>query len=172
MDEATYGVLPPAVSVANCGRLGFPLCPEQAASLIKEADRAPYGRNMDTLIDEEVRRAWQIGKDKVMIADAFVVKTLPALVKVACHAMGLDADALGVEAHFYKMLLYEQGGHFKKHQDTEKEPGMFGSLLVQLPATHEGGDLVVEHAGKVARFAHSGADSGDHCYFSAFFCRL
>lgn len=43
-----------------------------------------------------------------------------------------------------------QGGHFVAHQDTEKEPGMFGMLVVQLPADggHAGGALRVRHKGR------------------------
>ncbi|CAN0450803.1 unnamed protein product, partial [Hapterophycus canaliculatus] len=40
---------------------------------------------------------------------------------------------------------YESGGHFRPHKDTEKEAGMFGTLVVQLPTAsgHEGGTLLV-----------------------------
>lgn len=62
----------------------------------------------------------------------------------------------------YKMLLlYEEGGHFKKHRDTEKEANMFGTLVVALPSQHEGGDLVITHCGKEVRFVTGGSDSGD-----------
>ena len=60
-----------------------------------------------------------------------------------------------VEARLYKMVLYEEGGFFKAHKDTEKEPGMFGSLVVQLPAKHEHGKLVVRHRGKEVEFDFS-----------------
>ena len=59
------------------------------------------------------------------------------------------------------MLLYEEGGHFKKHRDTEKEANMFGTLVVALPSQHEGGDLVATHCGKEVRFVTGGPDSGD-----------
>ena len=40
------------------------------------------------------------------------------------------------------MLLYKTGGHFKKHRDTEKEKGMFATLILQLPSKYSGGELV------------------------------
>jgi hypothetical protein len=43
----------------------------------------------------------------------------------------------------YKLVLYEDGGFFKPHKDSEKEPGMFASLVVQLPCRHSSGALVV-----------------------------
>ena len=40
-----------------------------------------------------------------------------------------------VAANLYKMVLYKERGHFKAHRDTEKEPGMFGTLIIQLPVS-------------------------------------
>ena len=93
---------------------------------------------------------------------------LPKLIADCCVKLGIDAVKLNVRANLYKMLLYEKGGHFKTHKDTEKEPGMFGSLLVQLPQEHEGGALVVSHGGQSKRFEFS-KESGDKAFFSAFY---
>lgn len=55
---------------------------------------------------------------------------------------------------------YENGGHFRPHKDTEKEAGMFGTLVVQLPTAqgHEGGALVVRHRSKERVFAWQDLD--------------
>src|SRR5207249_2848272 len=37
---------------------------------------------------------------------------------------------------------------FVAHRDTEKEEGMFGTLVIVLPALHRGGELVVKHSGR------------------------
>lgn len=65
-------------------------------------------------------------------------------------ALGVPGGGAGIEARLYKLLVYERGGHFKSHRDTEKEPGMFGTLLVQLPvaAGHTGGKLSISHLGQ------------------------
>ncbi|ORZ29152.1 hypothetical protein BCR44DRAFT_1372848, partial [Catenaria anguillulae PL171] len=42
-------------------------------------------------------------------------------------------------------LAVHEGCHFVKHRDTEKEPRMFATLVVQLPSVHQGGQLVVYH---------------------------
>ena len=39
-----------------------------------------------------------------------------------------------VKADLYKILLYEVGGFFKAHRDSEKEEVMLGTLIVQLPS--------------------------------------
>ena len=65
-------------------------------------------------------------------------------------AMGLGAGA-GVEAELYKLLVYDEGSFFLEHRDTEKSPGMFGTLIVALPSLHAGGELVIRHRGREAR---------------------
>ena len=120
------------------------------------------------MVDLNVRKVWQIDTSKVKIKDSWIKSVITQLVQESCLEMGVDFVKFGVEAHLYKMLLYEQGGHFKKHKDTEKQKGMFGSLLVQLPAVYEGGDLVVHHCGSIKRFKHS-VDSGDQISYTSFF---
>ena len=41
-----------------------------------------------------------------------------------------------------------EGAFFKAHQDTPRAADMFGSLVVVLPAPHEGGELALRHDGK------------------------
>jgi hypothetical protein len=57
--------------------------------------------------------------------------------------MGIDEENIRVE--FYMLLLYKTGGHFKAHQDSEKFPGMFGTLIVQFPSAFSGGTYTVRH---------------------------
>ncbi|KAL4161639.1 hypothetical protein PRNP1_002191 [Phytophthora ramorum] len=64
-----------------------------------------------------------------------------------------------MECKLYKSLVYGEGGHFLKHQDTEKEDGTVATLVVQLPRLHEGGDLVVYRGGEeLHRYALGKAD--------------
>lgn len=53
-----------------------------------------------------------------------------------------------VKAEPYKLLLYEEGSFFKRHKDSEKAPGMIGTLVICLPSKHEGGSVHLSHAGK------------------------
>ena len=73
-----------------------------------------------------------------------------------------------VSAEFYKLLLYEEGGFFVGHRDTEKVPGMFATLVVGLPSSFAGGELVVRHKGREARLdLHS--DDPAEVAFAAFY---
>jgi len=138
----------PLIEVEGIGPIALPLLPAQAAQLIAAAARAPYGRGADTLVDTSVRRTWQIGVDRVRIRG----RQWPAMVDgiVERAAMGLGAGA-GVEAELYKLLVYDEGSFFLEHRDTEKSPGMFGTLIVALPSLHVGGELVIRHYGREAR---------------------
>jgi hypothetical protein len=40
-------------------------------------------------------------------------------------------------------LIYKEGDFFLPHKDSEKAKGMFGSLVIGLPAKHKSGELVI-----------------------------
>ncbi len=138
----------PLIAVEGIGPIALPLLPAQAAQLIAAAERAPYGRGADTLVDTSVRRTWQISVDRVRVRGRHWPAMLDGIVERA--AMGLGAGA-GVEAELYKLLVYDEGSFFLEHRDTEKSPGMFGTLIVALPSLHAGGELVIRHHGREAR---------------------
>ena len=138
----------PLIEVDGVGPIALPLLPAQAAQLIAVAERAPYGRGGETLVDTAVRRTWQIGADRVRIAGKHWTAMLDSVVERA--AAGLGAGA-GVVAELYKLLVYDEGSFFVSHRDTEKSPGMFATLIVALPSLHTGGELVVRHRGREAR---------------------
>jgi len=138
----------PLIEVEGIGPIALPLLPAQAAQLIAAAERAPYGRGADTLVDTSVRRTWQISADHIRIRGRHWPAMLDGIVERA--AMGLGAG-VGVEAELYKLLVYDEGSYFLEHRDTEKSPGMFGTLIVALPSLHAGGELVIRHRKREVR---------------------
>lgn len=138
----------PLIEVEGIGPIALPLLPAQAAQLIEAAERAPYGRGADTLVDTSVRRTWQIGVDRVRIKGRHWPAMLGGIVERA--AVGLGAGT-GIEAELYKLLVYDEGSFFLEHRDTEKSPGMFSTLIVALPSLHTGGELVIRHREREAR---------------------
>ena len=81
-----------------------------------------------------------------------------------------------LKAKLYKLLVYKEGGHFLKHRDTEKENGMFGTLIIQPPSIHKGGELVVyENNGRSKKEIDFGAKDGNSefsVHFAAHFADL
>jgi len=97
---------------------------------------------MQTLVDTEVRDTYQLEPSSIEIENPQWNTQLQILVDRVAKGLGCSGK---VEAKLYKLLLYKPGGHFKKHRDTEKDKNMFGTLILQLPSIHEGGDLVVHN---------------------------
>jgi hypothetical protein len=72
--------------------------------------------------------------------------------------------------------VYKEGGHFLKHRDTEKEEGMFGTLIIQLPSRHVGGELVVHESdglsSKTVDFGQKERKNEFSIYFAAHYADL
>jgi hypothetical protein len=134
----------PRVEVKGVGALSFPIPRPQIETLVRHATRAPYGRGEETIIDTSVRDVWQIASASVKIGG----KSWPASFDniVSKVTAGLGCRDATVSAELYKMLVYDRGGFFLAHRDTEKTAGMFGTLVVTLPSLHHGGALRIRHA--------------------------
>ncbi len=140
----------PKIVVEGVGTLSFPVPPAQAKAIIAAAaERAPYGRGDKTLVDETVRKVWQIPPEKLSISGKGWTVAFADIVQDVADEMGCG-DA-SVEAEFYKLLVYDEGAFFVSHRDSEKTGGMFGTLVVSLPSEHEGGTLIIRHAGREVR---------------------
>lgn len=151
--EYTFGgladTLPaiPGLVVEGVGAISVPLTEENAEKLIAKAEKSPFGHNFDTKLDENVRKSWQLSPDQVQFTNTQWQIGIDKLTKNIAERLGYTS--IPMQSTLYKMLIYGEDGHFLKHQDTEKEDGMVATLVVQLPSTHEGGDLVIYRGGEV-----------------------
>ena len=157
------------LQVKTMGRIGLPLCHSQAMELKSRCEQAPYGRREETIVDTSVRNAWQLDASRLTIG-CRIQKVVTSLIPRLANDLG--CQGVTIEALPYKLVLYEEGGFFLPHRDTEKAPGMFATLVIQLPAEHKGGELVVQHHGKEKVFNFAD-DSASDVFFAAFFadCR-
>ena len=55
----------------------------------------------------------------------------------------LELPAEELEVRLYKLLVYENGGFFLPHRDSEKLDRMLASMIVVLPNRFEGGSRVI-----------------------------
>ena len=154
--EAAFETALPRVEVAGVGTLSFPVPAAQVRQLIGQASRAPFGRGEATILDESVRKVWQLPPDTVRLGGKSWGQTFARI--LAAVTDGLGCAEAGVTAELYKLLVYDPGGFFAPHRDTEKSPGMFGTLIVVLPCEHTGGELIVRHAGREASLDLSGTE--------------
>ena len=154
--ETAFETALPRVEVAGVGTLSFPVPEVQVQQIISQASRAPFGRGEATILDESVRKVWQLPRDTVRLGGKSWDKTFARI--LAAVADGLGCAEAGVTAELYKLLVYDPGGFFASHRDTEKTPGMFGTLIVVLPCEHTGGELIVRHAGREVSLDLSGTE--------------
>jgi len=138
----------PALEVTGLGPVALPLLPAQAEQLIEGAERAPYGRGSETLVDTEVRRTWQLDASRVRIGGQRWTEDLAQILGRVTSALGVTGQ---VEAALYKLLVYDTGSFFLSHRDSEKAPGMFATLVVVLPSIYTGGELLIRHKGRTVR---------------------
>lgn len=136
----------PQLRIDGLGELALPLCDAQAKQLIKLCIKAPYGKGTQTIVDEKVRKVWELDARKLSMGNlawqTFINRTLRG-----CEEQ-LDLQGQTLIAHPYKLLLYEEGSFFLAHQDTEKADGMIATLIVALPSAHQGGELTITHRDK------------------------
>ena len=133
----------PRLEVKGVGALSFPVTEPQIRALIGAAERAPYGKGTATLVDRSVRDGWQIEPERVRLAGAAWRETFASILESAAVGLGCAPDRLDAQLH--KLLIYEAGGFFSAHRDTEKADGMIATLSISLPAAGAGGELVVRH---------------------------
>ena len=133
----------PRVEVEGARALSFPITEEQAHALVAVAEPAPYGRGEQTLVDRSVRACRQIDAARVRITGKAWRDTLAQVVARAATGLGCPPEQASVR--LYKLLVYEKGGFFAPHRDTEKVDGMVATLVLSLPVAGAGGELVIRH---------------------------
>ncbi|MFL5256300.1 MAG: 2OG-Fe(II) oxygenase [Rhodopila sp.] len=146
--SGTVDLRTPSLRVDGVGPLALPLLPAQAAHLAAVAEPAPYGRGEQTLVDPAVRRSWQIAPQHVHLGGRGWSATLESILARVTEGLGVEPP---VSAELHKLLLYETGGFFVGHRDTEKAPGMFATLVIVLPSDFTGGELIIRHKSREVR---------------------
>lgn len=158
----------PGLEVAGLGPIGLPLAALQAKELKTHCEHAPYGKGEETLVDTRVRRVWQLNPDRFALTNPEWPQFLRDAVKTVQHELGLEKQKL--ESHLYNLLLYEPGSFFLPHRDGEKLDRMVATLVVVLPSSFKGGELVVRHEGGERTIDFSSAGFNPfHTHFVAFY---
>ena len=66
---------------------------------------------MQTIVDEEVRKTWQLDPSKFVINNPEWEEGIKELVSEVGQDLGFGEGS--TDAHLYKFLLYDKGSHFK-----------------------------------------------------------
>jgi predicted 2-oxoglutarate/Fe(II)-dependent dioxygenase YbiX len=131
-----------SLEVEGFGHVRFPVTPAKARKLLGLGQPAQFGRGEETLTDPDVRDTWEIPKHLVRAEwNGAALKDILATVK---EELGLP-NAAELTADLHSLLVYETNQHFLAHQDSEKDDSMVGTLVVTLPSSYAGGELMVGH---------------------------
>ena len=145
---SNFGTRPfvlPGLHVERFGEVSFPLAESDVKRLIPYAQKAPFGKGTATIMDTSIRSAWEIDAEKLSFHNTQWSKCIDEIIEKSKRGFGIEHGK--VEASLYKLLIYEEGDFFLSHRDSEKEKGMFATLIVGLPSRHSGGKLIVKHSG-------------------------
>lgn len=167
---AVSGTLPfahPGLHVDGIGEVGFPVAPVLAKEIVRHARRAPFGKGSQTITDTNVRSAWEIDAEKLSFRNKDWEKTVGQIIGEVKQGLGIEEQP--IKASLYKLLVYEPGDFFLPHQDSEKEKGMFGTLVVGLPSAHAGGELIIRFDGREETVDFSAAASSYQIPYAAFY---
>src|SRR5690554_6056255 len=76
----TADFLFPGLVVDGVGEVAYPVNALQAEALIKVAHQAPFGKGQETIVDTDVRRAWEIDAERLTFTnpawDQFLAKAI------------------------------------------------------------------------------------------------
>ncbi|TMW62130.1 hypothetical protein Poli38472_009623 [Pythium oligandrum] len=135
------------LQLSDGGLVTMPIT-EAAKNLISKCHLAPYGHGEDTIVDQHVRNTSELNAaTEFSLENPAWQPFIDCLTATCARALGIDTNTRTVTARLYKLLVYEVGEKFEKHQDSEKAQGMFGSLVIVLPSVFTGGELVVHGPG-------------------------
>ncbi|MET8129853.1 2OG-Fe(II) oxygenase [Streptomyces sp. NPDC005065] len=147
------------LDVDGFGPLPFPLRADKVKRLIATARRAKFGKGEATLSDPSVRDTWELTPEQFTVGgDRWQARLDSALDQIQ-DRLGLS-PAARLTARPHSLLLYGKGQFFLPHQDSEKDDAMIGTLVVSLPTTHSGGELVIHHGGTSRSYRASADDLG------------
>ncbi|KAF7352874.1 Zn(2)-C6 fungal-type domain-containing protein [Mycena venus] len=136
----------PLLRLDSLGHIGLPLSTREAKHVIAQCIQAPFGQGERTLVDKNVRDAWEMDASQIHFDNPAWKTFIHQVSQEVCLKLGLAAgQASTVRCEPYKLLLYETGSHFLPHQDTEKAKGMFATIVVVLPSPFQGGAAHLSH---------------------------
>lgn len=141
-----------SLEVEGYGRVVLPVTPARARKLAGLGEPARFGRGEQTLTDPGVRDTWELPPRLVRAEwdDAVLTDVLATV----GYELGFPASAR-LSAELHSLLVYEPGQFFLPHQDSEKSDDMVATLVVTLPSSYKGGELVVAHNGEQKSYAGS-----------------
>ncbi|KDQ32100.1 hypothetical protein PLEOSDRAFT_22419 [Pleurotus ostreatus PC15] len=110
----------------------------QVQLLVKLCGPATFGRNQEDLLDETYSKAGKMDIENFSMNIDF--GQLQISEKIGSELL---VDGRPFRWELYKLNVYGPGSFFKVHKDTPRSEAMFGSLVLVLPISRKGGELLL-----------------------------
>lgn len=157
----------PGLEIEGLGEVSFPVTATGAQALLAQAQQAPFGKGSETIVDENIRKTREIDASLLKFRNPAWARFLDETLRSVKSGLGIES--YDIEARPYKLLIYETGSFFLPHKDSEKEKGMFGTLVIELPSKHTGGELLLRFDGREERVSFAGAQENYQLGYAAFY---
>ncbi|KAJ3129566.1 hypothetical protein HK098_001042 [Nowakowskiella sp. JEL0407] len=141
--ETIMYVRKPESATATAIDFSKPLSQESMEFILQSGSPAAFGMGSKTVVDTGYRKAIAIPPSEFAVN---LHRVLPLILRQITDLFGIQSG-VEIQAHLYKMNVYEKDGFFKSHVDTPRGSNMIGSLVVALPISHTGGKLIVRQDG-------------------------
>ncbi len=161
-----FNLKDPGLVVQGVGPVTLPLTPKIQKALIARCRIAPFGKGTRTLVDASVRKTYELDASLIELGDRWNAAVTELAAEVS---LGLGLPEGSLVPSLYKLLVYENGGFFKAHRDSEKVDRMVATLVIVLPNPFRGGSLVVRHGPEEQRFPAYNAAEGRSSSYVAFY---
>ncbi|KAM6492232.1 hypothetical protein JOM56_011956 [Amanita muscaria] len=129
--------------------------PDAPNPFLTITDIGPISLPLSEIDAKQVRDTWQIDPSLVTFQNPAWDSFLKSSIANISSGLGLP-DGYDIRCKLHKLLVYETGSHFRPHQEfvfskpltrfsTQKEDGMFATMVVVLPSQYTGGEIIVSH---------------------------
>jgi predicted 2-oxoglutarate/Fe(II)-dependent dioxygenase YbiX len=118
------------------------ICEVNVAELLAAATPSSFGRGTETVLDPTVRNSLEIPADKL---DPAGLRSIERQILRTEESLSPNNP---IELKPYKLVIYQQGGHFDQHRDTVRGKGHIGTVVVILNSAYSGGELEITHGGR------------------------
>lgn len=117
----------PGLTVEGLGIIGLPVSIRDVKELISVSRQSPFGFKSETRIDTNVRRTFELHPDQYSLKNPAWQQSMSKILESVEKTFRVHGKVI---AGPNKLLIYEPGGKFDKHKDSEKAERMFGTLVV------------------------------------------
>jgi hypothetical protein len=127
----------PGIQLNNGGIVGLPLSDRDAQSIVMASHKAPYGKGERTIMDDSVRKTWEISRADFTITNPAWQRFIHSVARKVSASLGINVAGKGVSAELYKILLYDKGTMFKPHQEYVATFHQLKAVLIGTPQLGE-----------------------------------